>query len=323
MSGTTGIARTSGRSPKNKKSKSFSMRFLAASVMLLALMAGAGFYWATWVKERIEYARIEPGVISHEQKVEAVFANTEVLLQAPSAGKVSFYGKDGDRFRRGAGVAQILSDGAAPGTVAAGKAAIVSAVVGGLAYQEIDGLETVLTPDHLLNMDLAKLLEQTGNAKKQERVQAGEAFAKIVDNFAPTYAFVHLPKLDGINTGKNMNFRVAGEPESAKILRKSENPLGVVLEFPHFLDSTVQNRRQSIDWVTRASVQGLLVPKTAVFQQGDKQGVYAVVEGVIRFKVVEVLDEDADKVCVKGLQEGGLVIANPKPGLEGKEAVKN
>ncbi len=291
--------------------------------MLIALIAGAGFYRAAWGEERIVYTQIEPGAITHEQKVEAAFANVEALLQAPTAGKVSFYGKDGERFRRGAGVAQILPEGAAPGTTGAVQGVVVAAAIGGLAYQEIDGLEAVLTPNHLLNMDLTKLLSQSGSVKKLERVQAGEAFAKMVDNLVQTYAFIHLPNLNGINMGKNLTLRVSGKLESAKILRKSENPLGVVVEFPHFLDSTVQYRRQSVDWITSSPVQGLLLPKSALVQQGDKQGVYAVVGGLIRFKEVGVLDQDTQRVCVKGLTEGGLVVINPRSDLEGKRAVKN
>lgn len=316
MSGT--VKRTKIKS----KRRTFNIRFFVVLALLGAVMVGAGFYRAAWGQERITYARIEPGTITHEQKLEAVFANEETVLQAPTAGKVNFYGKEGERFRRGAGVAQIVPEGAAPGTTGTSQGTVVATPRGGLVFQEIDGLETVLTPNNLLTTDLTKLLGQTGSTKKPERLQAGETFAKVVNNLAPTYAFIYLPKLDEA-TGKNLTFMIGGELESAKIVRKSQNPLGVVVQFPHFLDGTVQNRHQSLNWVNGSPVQGLLIPKSALSQQGDKEGVYAVQEGVIRFKTVQVLDQDSLQVCVKGLQEGGLVVANPRPDLEGKQAAKN
>ncbi|MHB1652137.1 MAG: HlyD family efflux transporter periplasmic adaptor subunit [Desulfitobacteriaceae bacterium] len=285
-------------------------------------VAGAAAYTIDRMPEKPRLVRLGVGAIKHEAKVDAVFANREYLLQAPASGKAGFVGPEGQRFRRGEVVASVAPEGAAPGAQNSGTVRTVQAPQGGLLYQEVDGLESLFTPDNLLDMDLPKLLALPGNKKTLVNVQAGEVFGKIVDNLSPSASFLELPSLEGLTRGQNLSLRVGGKAEVGKIMRKSDNPMGVVVQYTHFVEGSVENRRQKIDWIIRPAVNGVLVPKSALWREGTKQGIYLVLEGVIHFREVQILDENNDFVCVKDLTEGVLAVANPRQGLEETSVTK-
>lgn len=296
---------------------------------ILVIVLVGGIVWSnrsSLMSGTLTFAVAQTGTITHERKVPATFANQEFPLQAPFAGKIQFLGSDGQRFRRGETIATLQPEGAAPGTKADYSTnQTLVAPSGGLFFRQTDGLESVITNDNLATMDLDKLLTQQANAKSPETtVQSGEIVGKIVNNLVPTMAFLELPKLDGLTVGKTMRITVGGQTMSAKILRKSDKPTGVVVQFPHYIDGSAGQRRQEVTWVSLPPVSGVLVPKSALWVQGEEQGVYVVVEGVVHFKKVKILDQDDQNVCVENLASGIPVVVTPREGLEGVAAsVKN
>ena len=274
----------------------------------------------------IKFAVAQTGTITHERKVVATFANEEIPLSAPFSGKVQFAGEDGQRFRRGEAVATIQSEGAAPGIKQENAMnQTISAAKGGLFFRQTDGLESIMTSENLDTMDLNKLLAQTANVKTAAAtVQAGEVIGKIVNNLIPSQAFIELSNIDGLVVGKTLRLTAGKQTLSAKILRKSEQPRGVTVQFPQYVDGSAAQRRQDLTWIYLPSTSGVLVPKSALWTQGEELGVFLGSEGVVHFKKVKVVDQDDNQVCVENLPSGIPVVTTPRDGLEGLVAdVKN
>ena len=274
----------------------------------------------------IKFAVAQTGTITHERKVGAIFANQELPILSPLSGKIQFVGVDGQRFRRGEPVANVKTDGAAPGTLQ-GQAAnqSIQAGMGGLFFRQSDGLESVITSENLISMDLDKLLALTSNVRTAgATVQAGEVVGIMVNNLLQTQAFIELPSIDGLIVGKSLRLTVGTQTVNAKILRKSDKPKGVIVQFPHYMDGSTAKRHQDVTWIYLPPTSGVLVPKSALWTQGEELGIFLWGEGVVHFKKVKVLDQDDDQACIENLPSGIPVVTTPRNGLEGLVAnVKN
>lgn len=295
---------------------------------ILFIVLTGGILWSyrsSITAGEIKFAVAQTGAITHERKVAATFANEEIPISAPSAGKIRFLGEDGQRFRRGEAVAVLQPEGAAPGMTQDAMNQTILAGMGGLFFRKSDGLESIMTSQNLNSMDLNKLLAQTANVKTAgATVQAGEVVGKIVNNLIPTQAFIELPSIDGLTIGKTLRLTAGNETVSAKILRKSDNPRGVIVQFPHYVDGSAAQRRQDVKWTYLPSTSGVLVPKSALWTQGEELGIFLWDEGVVHFKKVNVLDQDDSQVCIENLPSGIPVVITPRDGLEGLVAnVKN
>jgi putative membrane fusion protein len=296
-------------------------------VLLIAIVGGILWsYRFNFISGTIKFALAQTGTITHERKVAATFANQELPISAPFTGSVQFMGEDGQRFRRGEGVATLQPEGAAPGTKQEkAKNQTILAPMGGLFFHQTDGLETIITSENLASMDLARLLAQTANVKiPRANVQAGEFVGKIVNNLIPTQAFLELTSIEELTVGKTIRLTTGEQTVSAKILLKSEKPAGVVVLFPHYIDGSATNRRQEVIWIYQSPTSGVLVPRSALWTQGEELGIFLWSEGVVHFKKVKVLDQDDSHACIENLTSGIPVVITPRNGLEGLVAdVKN
>ncbi|HUX47152.1 MAG TPA: HlyD family efflux transporter periplasmic adaptor subunit [Desulfosporosinus sp.] len=296
-------------------------------VLFIALVGGILWaYRSNFSPRSIKFAVAQTGTITHERKVVATFANQELPISAPFSGSVQFMGEDGQRVRRGEGLATFHSEGAAPGTKQENaQVQTLLATMGGLFFHQTDGLETIITTENLSSMDLDRLLAQTANIKiPGTSVQAGEFVGKIVNNLIPSQAFLELTSIEGLTVGKMMRLTVGEQTVSAKVLRKSEKPMGVVVLFPYYIDGSATKRRQEITWIYQSPTSGVLVPRSALWAQGEELGVFLWNEGVVHFKKVKVLDQDDNLACIENLTSGIPIVITPRNGLEGLVAdVKN
>ncbi len=306
-------------------------------VLFISVIGGIfWFYHSNFSTRSIKFAIAQTGTINHEHKVMAVFANQEQPISVPFSGSVQILGEDGQRFKRGESVAILQPEGAVPGTKQENvQNRTISAPKGGLFFHQTDGLENIITTDSLISMDLDKLLIQPANTNipeangqganvQEDYVQAGGFIGKIVNNLIPTRAFLEITNIGELTVGKTIRLTVGEQTVNAKILRKSEKPVGVVVEFPHYIDGTAINRRQEITWVYKPPCSGVLVPKSALWTQGEELGVFLWSEGVVEFKRVKVLDQDDSQACIENLTTGVPVVITPRDGLEGLAAdVKN
>ena len=298
-------------------------RGLLWGLVLLAILSGGGlwFYRSIVTNKELAFDYAQSGVIKHEIKVKATFVNQEFVIHSTVAGKVQFLGVNGQRFRRGDTVANVQPEGTAPGTKTGNQGTIaLAAPNGGLFFHKVDGCETFLTTENLRGTNLAELLSEKVTVQDTDAVQAGGVIGKIVNNLVPTEAFIELPSLNNIIIGKSIRLTIAGQVQVAKVILKSERPLGTVVQFSQFVDGSVENRQQEIVWDYQPSVSGIIVPKSSLWTQGEEQGVYVIVEGVIHYRKVEILDENETQVCVKDLPSGLPVVIIPRNGIEGMPA---
>lgn len=289
---------------------------------ILFLIFIGGVIWsnrANFLARDIKFVAAQTGTITHERKIPAIFANQELPVIAPISGKIQFIGDDGQRFRRGETLATLQQDGFAPGTKQGSTTNIaISAAMGGLFFHQSDGLETIMTSENLMSMDLEKLIAETSNTKTTgQTVQSGEVVGKIVNNLLPTMAFLQLQSIDGLIVGKTLRLTTGNQTSNAKIMRKSEKPMGIIVQFPNYIDGSASNRRQEVTWSYSPQTSGVLIPKSALWTQGEELGVFISNGGVVHFKKVKVLDEDDQQACIEDLPSGIPVVTNPRSGLEG------
>lgn len=297
-------------------------------ILLIVLAGGALFFYCSNLAagSSMKFAVAQTGTITHERKVMATFANQETPILSPSTGKIQYVGEDGQRFKRGEAVATVQADGAAPGTKHENALNhMIPAEKGGLFFRQSDGLESILTSENITTVDLDKLLALTANVKNPgASVQAGEIVGKIVNNFSPTMAFLELPSIDDLAVGKNLRIKMGDQTLNAKILRKSDQPKGAIVQFPYYVDGSVAERRREVIWIYSPAVTGVLVPSSALWTKGEELGVFLWSEGVVQYKKVKVLDQNDSYVCVENIPSGIPVVITPRDGLEGLVAnVKN
>lgn len=305
------------------------VRVVGVSVFLLLLLGSLGWvYRSSFLTGSLKVEIARQGSIDHLQTVAAVFANEETLLKAPGAGTTEFLVQEGERVRKGDLIARIHSGGVALGQENAAAAHDLYASSGGIVFSVIDGLETYLTPENLLAMDVGKILQPTQELSTTQEAQepsppqssgsvaAGKVIGKIVNNLKPTVAVLKVePK--GYEVGKSVKLIIDDQNYSAKILRLLDNPHGLVVQFNQYINGTSQKRLQDISLVQRPSVSGVLVPKSSLWSKGEEQGVYVVKEGAIQYRKVKILDQNDQVICVENLPHGIPVITNPRTGIDG------
>ena len=308
------------------------VRVVGVSVFLLLLLGSLGWvYRSSFLTGSLKVEIARQGSIDHLQTVAAVFANEETLLKAPGAGTTEFLVQEGERVRKGDLIARIHSGGVVLGQENAAAAHDLYASSGGIVFSVIDGLETYLTPENLLAMDVGKILQPTQELSATQEAQeaqepsppqssgsvaAGKVIGKIVNNLKPTVAVLKVePK--GYEVGKSVKLIIDDQNYSAKILRLLDNPHGLVVQFNQYINGTSQKRLQDISLVQRPSVSGVLVPKSSLWSKGEEQGVYVVKEGAIQYRKVKILDQNDQVICVENLPHGIPVITNPRTGIDG------
>ncbi|MGI1658216.1 MAG: HlyD family efflux transporter periplasmic adaptor subunit [Desulfitobacterium sp.] len=328
------------------------IRVVGVGALLLLLIGSLGWvYRSNFLTGSLKVELAKQGDIKHQQIVSVVFASEETLLKAPAAGTPKFLVQEGERIRKGDPVATIQSGGVVLGQDNLAQSNTLVAPIGGLVYSATDGLETFLTPEHLLSMDVSKILQQTvagssesgaettapapqSNPSDREAqvsqpsqdtqraqssgvsVDSGKVIGKIVNNLLPTVAVIKVD-IQGYEVGKNVKLLINDQSFTAKIMRLLDDPQGLVVQFNQYIDGTSRQRFQEIALVVKPTVSGILIPKSSLWIKGEEQGVYVVQESAIQYRKVKILDENDEFVCVENLPHGIPVIINPRTGLDG------
>jgi hypothetical protein len=317
---------------KNRKRLNVFFMILVLSIIGLFLWD----YRSSWIAGSLSFETVHQGLVEHEKTVKAVFANTETVLTAPAEGTVVLIGEEGRRFKKGESVARVIPAGV--GHEQSDSGIWISAPVSGLFYSHRDGLEQIMTPENLMNMDLDKLLVQTQNDGKESEqtetarengqsadnsrnttvsVSLHSPIGKIVNNLYPSWVFVYLGIQASLAVGDVVEFVIDDEEYYGTVMKLSSQPGGAVIRFSQYVQGTAENRIHEIAWRFQSSTRGLVVPASALCTSGEEKGVYVLEDGVIHYQSVIIKDSNENLACVEGLPEGIQVVVNPREGIEG------
>ncbi len=176
---------------------------------------------------------------------------------------------------------------------------MIYAPTSGLFSAVVDGYESPLTIDGVVNMTPSEFSDMTGSAV------SGSPVGKIIDGHTWQYATV-ISDTD-LYVGQTVTLRFSkGQMEdlSMKVVAVNEDENGdalVVLETDQFLSEVTLLREQSADIIDE-TYTGIRIPQSALRVDEDGQtGVYCLVGMTARFKPVEVIYMNDDFCLVSGL----------------------
>ena len=201
--------------------------------------------------------------------------------------------------------------------ILAGKAGTFSAAV--------DGYESVLTPERLMEMTVAEF----------ESVQPDEtdanAIGRLVTSATWYYAcVVPASELSGVEEGDRATLTFARDyyqPVTMRVARLGGNEAGsrlLVLSSDRALQNVTLLRQQSAE-IVFASYSGLRVPKSAVRVENGQTGVYILEGTLAKWKPITILHDTGESYVVtldtsstNNLWPGDELIINAKNLYDGK-----
>lgn len=201
--------------------------------------------------------------------------------------------------------------------ILAGKAGTFSAAV--------DGYESVLTPERLMEMTVAKF----------ESVQPDEtdanAIGRLVTSATWYYAcVVPASELSGVEEGDRATLTFARDyyqPVTMRVARLGGNEAGsrlLVLSSDRALQNVTLLRQQSAE-IVFTSYSGLRVPKSAVRVENGQTGVYILEGTLAKWKPITILHDTGESYVVtldtsstNNLWPGDELIINAKNLYDGK-----
>ena len=203
------------------------------------------------------------------------------------------------------------------GAILAGKAGTFSAAV--------DGYESVLTPERLMEMTVAEF----------ESVQPDEtdanAIGRLVTSATWYYAcVVPASELSGVEEGDRATLTFARDyyqPVTMRVARLGGNEAGsrlLVLSSDRALQNVTLLRQQSAE-IVFTSYSGLRVPKSAVRVENGQTGVYILEGTLAKWKPITILHDTGESYVVtldtsstNNLWPGDELIINAKNLYDGK-----
>ena len=339
---------------KTRRRKPNILVLMSIALLLLVILWN---YRSTWLVSQLIIEPLGQGEVKHEKTVTGIFANTEVVIASPVEGKINMICEQGRRLGRGEIVARLGPSGVNP--VGGKTETPVTAPIAGLFYSNLDNLESIVTPENLMNMELAKILtqveknqqakgaiEEQGEDSEQDQDQEAESelqveteagseevnqeaivkknapLGKMVNNLYPSWMFVQLENSDKMKKGDTYKFIIDDEEYAGVVMKVSDSPRGAVIRFSEYVKGSVENRLKDLIWQYKPTTKGLVVPVESLRTYGEERGVYIVSRQIIRFKNVRIIDANANLAHIEGIPEGTLVVLNPMDGIEGMAVKK-
>ena len=148
---------------------------------------------------------------------------------------------------------------------------------------------------------------------------------KVVDNWQWYFNAVlpiHPGRLIAALQSAELTFEFApGEPVAAELVNQEIDEAAQEVRLTYLIDKQLPGF--DLVRVTRAALlyeqkSGIIVPEEAVFSKDNITGVYLNQSGRVVFMPVEVVEKQADKVMVEGLQPHSLIITRPELVTEGQ-----
>ncbi|MGI6225332.1 MAG: HlyD family efflux transporter periplasmic adaptor subunit [Peptococcales bacterium] len=269
---------------------------------------------------------VENIVVAKKHPVTAFLIRDEVTISAPVTGRVINKVQAGERVGFEMPVFQV--EGSTGTALQSGNSITVSAPIAGVVSYVSDGLEEIFRPNELQSLDKDKLEELNINYidnTKQDMVEKGKRFCKIVNNLKGIQLYLEFPlnifekplQKGGQLTlyFPDLNREVRG---TIVDLKGVQNNAQVLLELPETWYSLLNQRKQKVEIVLEKKSGVVLPQKAIVTKDNEELGVYWIRKGFVFWQQVEIISEDGENILVDGLEQFTEVVLNPGLVKEGQ-----
>lgn len=265
--------------------------------------------------------------VTRTYEVTGLVIRDEKVYVSPISGIFRRLVPEGTRVARGTPVAEVRSgppdsrpreESGADSDEAARTYRSFEAITPGVVSYRLDGLETALLPGLISQIDW-DLYRGKGPADRSPlqngaHVAAGTPLFKIVDNYQVYVAlFAEGDAARDIARARkvSLEFPKLGENAQGLVVNDLSSRGGPLIVS---LESSVSELFRVRELAVRATVRtgrGVMIPRTALVRRDGRELVYLSARQGARAKDVEVLAEEGDKVIVRGINDGAIVISNP------------
>jgi putative membrane fusion protein len=202
------------------------------------------------------------------------------------------------------------------------------AAISGLVSYRTDGLEGALSLKGKKE-DLARVIEDICDGSRsyekyvmsdgvKKSVKAGEAVARVVDNFK-TFVAIEMPKTQNeLVEGKRVRIRFDSLPDETFIAThyqtlpiSKESQVLAIFQLDEYTEAFTYLRLDKTEVITSQS-EGIIVPNSSIIEKDGYKGVYLAKRGFPIFQRVDIVGEGHGECVVSGIPKDVKVIRNPK-----------
>ncbi|MDA8442864.1 MAG: HlyD family efflux transporter periplasmic adaptor subunit [Peptococcaceae bacterium] len=289
-------------------------------VLGVVVLLTIGIIWAQnlILARQVQTVTAQAGSLQVPVPIQAWAANTEQVISAPFAGSLTEIIGQGLRVAKEGSIAKLTTPG--------GEGQIIFAPVAGAVSYNVDGLEGILTPQHLAQWSLSKFNNLTAAPPPGNSLHSGEAVCKIVDNLEPTSLLFDLPQPGRtLAVGDRVALRLDDQVVRGRVSKiAAQGPQnGVVVVLDDFLEPSLDERRLALKLLENKPPQGEIIPVVALSGTQGNQGVFVLADGIVTWQPVQVLAKVASNACVSGLKAGAAVITTPTAVHSGEIVASN
>ncbi len=185
----------------------------------------------------------------------------------------------------------------------------------GIYSTHIDGYEQLLNPAAVESMSVDDFNTIKNMKVSAEDIKKSGYQCKIIDNFTWSVAFTaNKDEISKLKKGSVVYVRNANSPKDMKavvsyISTPTNDKYVVIVTSDIKCDWAMKDRFVKIDLI-KNKYSGLKVPMKALRVRDGKTGVYVVVDGIVKFKNVNVLYKDSGYAIVEenNTSRGGLLL---------------
>ncbi|KAB2954502.1 hypothetical protein F9B85_02145 [Heliorestis acidaminivorans] len=305
---------------------------LKVAILVLLIITIALFFWflkgkvtSLIVKAVVETEPASMGQIADTRHLPGWIIRDETIVYTPITGRLESLIGDGERVRLGAPVARVKTVN--PSGEVMGTVQDFMAPRSGLVVYNTDGLEDIMTPRVLEEIDVEQLSNLTVRKEiieVEQLVYQGQALFKVINNLDKAHFLAHYNIQDlGRALVPGARLTLALSPEGPTMSARVINVRGgedawVVLQISNPPTEVIKERQMTLLVVDR-TYRGFILPEKAIVQKEGQDGLLLSIRKKAQWRPVEVLAIVGDQVVVEGIREGDLVVLNPQFVVEGQE----
>lgn len=285
----------------HKTYRRFPVFLLLAAAFLCAVLLSGGEK-----QGESAYMIAETGVIAATETFSGLFLYEETVVTAAAAGTFSTDFCAGDKISAGesAGELKLLND------INTHPVKTMVSPAAGIFSPTVDGWETVLSVDHLEDLDLSAVFSAYQKPKTQVTSfrHQGDPCFKVMDNKQKVYLLLALK--DVCLTEKTVSLSLLSRETEAEVVftkQYGEERYGLLALSPH--DDYFKSREVTADCIL-SKEEGVIISASAVTQRHGETGVYCLSRGNLRFYPVAVLAKEDTKVLVEGIEAGSCILCD-------------